>query len=94
MKPILIIGIILIVLATIAVSKQRIDLNDYEEECYQYQLQTYLANFSFYDYKDGNYCMYPYAYYGLNCTWIKKYYFYNTTRFTDICIKYHLVRRV
>ena len=89
MKPILTIGIILILLATIAVSKQRIDLNDYEEECFEYKKIPYITNFTFPILSKG---CFNYDNLGDKCEWINEIYFYSSTKNGD-CIKYHLVRR-
>ena len=92
----IIIFLILISTISIVMSKQRIDLNDYEEECYQYATERYVANYSYQDYKDGWYCIGDtsgwYIKNKINCSIVTKYYFFNSTRFTNECLKYHLVR--
>jgi hypothetical protein len=68
------------------------NLRDYKEECFEYVKENYTANWSYSDYKDGNYCYIPSGYWGLNCSIVTKYWFYNSTRDSDKCLKYHLVR--
>ena len=88
-KPLLTIGIILIVLTTTAISKQIIDLNDYDEECYEYQKIPYVANYTFQYYSPE--CWY--WCFTCKCELINNTIFYNSTKNGD-CIKFHLVRKV
>ena len=68
-------------------------LSQYEEECYQYAIENYVYNYSYEDYEDGAYCIGDTSgYWGLNCSIVTKYWYFNSTRFTDKCVKYHLVR--
>ena len=69
-------------------------LSQYQEECYQYATENYIANYSYQDWKDGNKCINPSGWWNLNCSIVTKYYYFNSTKFTDKCIKYHLVRYV
>lgn len=68
------------------------NLKDYKEECFEYHKENYTANWSMLDYKDGNRCYMPYGYWGLNCSIVTKYWYFNSTRDSDKCLKYHLVR--
>ena len=73
----------------------RFYLSQYQEECYQYATETYVTNFSYKDYKHGAYCIGDTSgYWGLNCSIVTKYRYFNSTKFTDKCIKYHLVRYI
>ena len=88
-------SILLILLFALIAGTYRFSLKDYEEECYQYKTEDFLANYSFKDYVSGRYCIGDRSgYWGLNCSIITKRVFYNSTRFTGECIKYHLVRKV
>lgn len=74
---------------------KRFYLSQYQEECYQYATQTYVANWSYQDWKAGSNCVRDTSGWNiLNCNIVTKYYYFNTTRFTDKCVKYHLVRYV
>ena len=90
LKPIIIIGILALSLALVSAA-YRFQLSQYEEECYQYTTEKYLANLSFPQYADGTNCYFYNNFRKLNCS--IKYIFYNSTRFTDKCSKYHLVRK-
>jgi hypothetical protein len=91
LKVILLLSILLIV--TLA-TRPRIFWNEYQEECFEYETEKYVANWTTLDYADGWYCYFPDGYWGLNCSLVEKVTYYNSTRFTDKCLKYHLVRHV
>ena len=89
----LIIGICLLLLLVLGAGK-RFYLSQYEEECYEYGIKQYVINITYDDYVDGNKCLFQSDYWGLNCSVVTKYWYFNSTRLTDECIKYHLVRKV
>ena len=64
-------------------------LSQYQEECYQYVNEAYVANWTFQKYSEGCFSIGGYL---KRCELINITYFYNSTRFTDKCNKYHLVR--
>ena len=87
-------AVLLILLFVLIAGTYRFSLKDYEEECYLYKTEKFVTNYSFNDYVHGKYCIGDRSgYWGLNCSIITKYAFYNSTRFTEECIKYHLVRK-
>jgi len=67
-------------------------LSQYQEECYQYATQIYVANYTYQDWKDGSKCISQMDWWNLDCSIVTKYIYFNSTRFTDECVKYHLVR--
>lgn len=68
------------------------NLNDYKEECFEYHKENYVANWSYTAYEDDWKCFVSSGYWDLNCTLVTKYMFYNSTRDSDKCLKWHLVR--
>ena len=86
--------VLLILLFGLVAGTYRFSLKDYEEECFEYKQEKYLTNRSYKDYVHGKYCIGDRSgYWGLNCSIVTKYYFYNSTK-NGRCIKYHLVRKV
>lgn len=90
MKKIILLGICIVLLVGFGYN---FNLSDYEEVCYQYQIDyTYethcrcVANFQYANYCNTECCHCPE--YG------KKYYNITNINITNECIEYHLVRKV
>ena len=86
-KPIITIGILLLLSILIIGAGQKFYLNQYEEECYEYQKVPYVANWTFSEFSADCYYWNDYK-----CKIINTTHFYNLTRNGE-CIKYHLVRK-
>jgi|SRR3990167_2186218 len=85
--------IFILMMALISGAGKKFYLSEYQEECYQYEQEKYIGNYSYQDWKDESKCIEDTSgWFRLNCLIVTKYWYFNSSKSTDKCIKYHLVR--
>ena len=88
---IILVCVLVVICISLIGAGEKFYLSQYHEECYKYIQIPYVANISYEDFKDGSLCYSPSGYWGLNCSIVTKYMFYNWTK-DGHCSKYILVR--